>query len=107
MTVLADMAKAANTVIASQGGYATVLNGDVAGFVPLPIAGILSDQPLDVLGKQIQKITESLHAWGYNHPNVIMSLSTLSLPVSPYFKVTDKGIIDVKNQKIVPLVVKE
>ena len=36
-----------------------------------------------------------------------MSLSTLSLPVSPYFKVTDKGIIDVKNQKIVPLVVKE
>ena len=103
----ADMAKAANTVIARQGGYATVLNGDVAGFVPLPIAGILSDQPLDVLGKQIQKITESLHAWGYNHPNVIMSLSTLSLPVSPYFKVTDKGIIDVKNQKIVPLVVKE
>ena len=100
-----DMQTAANAIIDSQGGYATAIDGAIVGFAPLPIAGILSDQPLDVLGKQIGKVTQSLKDWGYNHSNVIMSLSTLSLPVSPYFKLTDKGIIDVINQKIVPLIV--
>jgi adenine deaminase len=102
-----DMAIAANKIIDSQGGYATAIHGEIAAFAPLPIAGILSDQPLDKIGSQIQEITQSLTKFGYQHPNIIMSLSTLSLPVSPYFKVTDKGIIDVKNQKIVPLVLEK
>lgn len=34
-----------------------------------------------------------------------MSLSTLSLPVSPFFKLTDKGIIDVRNARVVPLII--
>ncbi|MGE1063159.1 amidohydrolase family protein [Megasphaera paucivorans] len=100
----ADMMLAANTVIENQGGYAAAINNTVTAFAALPIAGILSDQPLDVLGKQIQGVTQSLQEWGYDHPNIIMSLSTLSLPVSPDIKVTDKGIIDVSKQKILPMI---
>jgi adenine deaminase len=65
----------------------------------------LSDQPLDILGRQIDDVHRTLAELGYEHDNVIMSLSTLSLPVSPYVKLTDKGIIDVKNQTILPLIV--
>ena len=99
-----DMMAAANTVIANQGGYAVASEGVTKAFASLPIAGILSDRPLPVLGKQIQEVHRVLTDCGYRHDNVIMSLSTLSLPVSPFFKLTDKGIIDVRNAKIVPLI---
>lgn len=100
-----DMMTAANAVIEAQGGYAVAYHGSVTAFAPLPIAGILSDQPLPVLGRQIQKVRASLESLGYVHHNVIMSLSTLSLPVSPFYKLTDKGIVDVQKQRIVPLVI--
>jgi adenine deaminase len=100
-----DMVTAANTVIDAQGGYAAVLAEKVLAFVPLPIAGILSDEPIEVLARKMGEVQQVLRDLGYRHANVIMSLSTLGLPVSPAFKVTDKGIVDVKRQCIVPLVV--
>ncbi|EKX97651.1 adenine deaminase C-terminal domain-containing protein [Selenomonas sp. oral taxon 138] len=100
----ADMQTAANTVIEAQGGFVAVRDGHVEAFAPLPIAGILSDRPLPVLGEQIAGVRRALTDCGYRHDNVIMSLSTLSLPVSPYFKLTDKGIIDVKKGAVAPLI---
>ena len=100
----ADMQTAANTVIEAQGGFVAVRDGLVEAFAPLPIAGILSDRPLPVLGEQIAGVRRALTDCGYRHDNVIMSLSTLSLPVSPYFKLTDKGIIDVKKGTVAPLI---
>ncbi|QNH54891.1 adenine deaminase [Selenomonas timonae] len=100
----ADMQMAANTVIEAQGGFVAVRDGSVQAFAPLPIAGILSDRPLPVLGEQIAGVRRALTDCGYRHDNVIMSLSTLSLPVSPYFKLTDKGIIDVKKGAVAPLI---
>ena len=100
----ADMQAAANAVIEAQGGFAAVRDGSVEAFAPLPIAGILSDRPLPVLGEQIAGVRRALTDCGYRHDNVIMSLSTLSLPVSPYFKLTDKGIIDVKKGAVAPLI---
>ena len=100
----ADMQAAANAVIEAQGGFAAAADGRVQAFAPLPIAGILSDCPLPVLGEQIAHVRRVLADCGYRHDNVIMSLSTLSLPVSPYFKLTDKGIIDVKKGAAAPLI---
>ena len=100
----ADMQTAANSVIEAQGGFVAVRDGSVQAFAPLPIAGILSDRPLPVLGEQIAGVRRALTDCGYRHDNVIMSLSTLSLPVSPYFKLTDKGIIDVKKGAVAPLI---
>ena len=100
----ADMQTAANTVIEAQGGFVAVRDDSVQAFAPLPIAGILSDRPLPVLGEQIAGVRRALTDCGYRHDNVIMSLSTLSLPVSPYFKLTDKGIIDVKKGAVAPLI---
>lgn len=103
----ADMVLAANTVVEKQGGYIVVENQDVLAFTPLSIAGILFNGPMETLAERIQKVVDALHHLGYNHSNVIMSLSTLGLPVSPYVKVTDKGLIDVKGQRIIPLIQKE
>lgn len=100
-----DMKVAANTIIERQGGISVALNGQIKSIVELPIAGIVSSAPIEKLGKDVEHVSNALRGLGYNHSNVIMSLSTLGLPVSPEFKVTDKGIIDVKKQCIVPLII--
>ncbi|MEA1911704.1 MAG: adenine deaminase C-terminal domain-containing protein [Spirochaetota bacterium] len=48
-------------------------------------------------------IQKSLGALGIDHVNPIMSMCTLTLPVSPELKITDKGLIDVRKSKVVPL----
>lgn len=100
----ADMLAAANSVIERQGGYYVVEDGAVVAKTDLPIAGILSDQPLAVLGAELAGVKQALARLGYRHSNVIMSISTLSLPVSPALKLSDKGLILVNEQRLVPLV---
>ncbi len=102
-----DMLIAANEVIAGQGGMCCVLNGEVIATVPLPVGGILSEAPLEVIADQVEHFTSTLKSLGYNHYNVIMSLSTLSLPVSPALKITDQGLIQVNEGRIVPLLVEK
>ena len=98
-----DMVLAANKVISMKGGYAAVNSGEVLAAVELPIGGIISDEPIEILGEKLKKVREAMKNLGYDHRNEIMSFSTLCLPVSPELKITDKGLIKVKENKIVSL----
>lgn len=100
-----DMVLAANTVIASQGGYCVINNEKILGKIDLPVAGILSEAPMSEIGKQVAIVKNAMKELGYHHYNPIMSLSTLSLPVSPELKITDKGLVNVREQRLVGIVV--
>ncbi|MFR4927841.1 MAG: adenine deaminase C-terminal domain-containing protein [Clostridium sp.] len=63
-----------------------------------------SDQPVSVLGKQLGQVRKAMEDLGYDNNNVIMSMSTLCLPVSPRLKLTDFGLLEVKSQEKVPLI---
>ncbi|BDR57211.1 hypothetical protein KIMC2_17730 [Xylocopilactobacillus apis] len=82
-----------------------VKNKEVVANAPLPIGGVVSSIPITELGPQIAAVREAMQDLGYHHFNEIMSLSTLSLLVSPALKISDKGMFDVKSQKPVPLFV--
>ncbi|MCY6482903.1 amidohydrolase family protein [Clostridium aestuarii] len=98
-----DMAIAVNWIIENNGGYCVVKDGKIVAGVELPVGGILSEDSIDVLAYKLKKVREALKDLGYRHMNEIMSFSTLCLPVSPALKITDKGLIDVKKQKVVSL----
>lgn len=100
----ADMANAANDVIKKQGGMAVSDRGTITGAISLPVAGILSEAPIEILGKEAAAFKSALTALGYKQDNPIMSMTTLGLPVSPSLKVTDRGIIDVKRMAVIPFV---
>jgi adenine deaminase len=100
-----DMLFAANQVITKQGGYYVAHKGKIIAKTDLPIAGILSDQPMAVLSAEVNEVKNALAQLGYRHDNIIMSISTLSLPVSPELKLTDKGLVNVNQQRLVPLVI--
>lgn len=104
-TNVADMVKAANTVIESNGGFCVVENEDVKAFLALPVGGILSEAPLEEVGQDVKQLVQAMNDLGYQHYNPIMSVSTLSLPVSPALKITDHGLVDVNKGKLVPLFV--
>lgn len=100
-----DMTKAINRIIELQGGICCVENEEILAEVPLPVAGILSEKTVQELGKEVEILRKKMSQLGYKHYNPIMSLCTLSLPVSPALKITDKGLIDVNQGKIVNLII--
>jgi adenine deaminase len=92
------MALAANAVIEAGGGIAVVHGDRVAALLRLPVGGLMSDRPVAEVVADAKAVRAALHAWGYRHANAFMSVSTLSLPVSPSLKLTDQGLVDVDRR---------
>ena len=88
-----------------QGGFLTVYEGKILAELPLPVAGLLSEKSLEETALALKSVRRSMEDLGYVHYNPIMSFATLGLPVSPALKLTDRGLVDVKEGKIVPLIV--
>lgn len=88
-----------------QGGFLTVYKGKILSELPLPVAGLLSEKTLEETALRLKAVRRSMEDLGYVHYNPIMSFATLGLPVSPALKLTDKGLVNVKEGKIVPLII--
>lgn len=95
----ADMALAARTLMVSGGGFAVVADGKVLAQVRLPVAGLMSDAPLEVVTAQLERLAEAYRQLADDGPDVpahpFMALSFLSLEVIPSLKLTDQGLFDV------------
>lgn len=99
-----DMATAANKLAETGGGQVVVKNGKVIGLVELTIGGLMSTERADAVAKKANTILEGFRACGciINNPNMTMSL--LALPVIPELRLTDKGLVDVAQVKIRPVI---
>jgi adenine deaminase len=97
------MVLAVNTIIEGQGGLAAVREGKLAAYVPLPVGGIVSEEPVETVAESVRQFRSVMNGLGYHHRNGIMSLCTLSLLVSPELKISDKGLFEVPSQRPVAL----
>jgi adenine deaminase len=77
-----------------QGGQVAVVNGKVTAELPLPIAGLVTDQPLAKAMKLIDALNAAARAMGCDLEAPFMALSFLSLSPIPALKLTDQGLID-------------
>ncbi|WP_029458986.1 adenine deaminase [Solidesulfovibrio alcoholivorans] len=95
----ADMLLAARTLMVSGGGFAVVADGKVLAQVRLPVAGLMSDAPLEVVMGQLSALGAAYRqvsaADAPAHP--FMAMSFLSLEVIPTLKLTDQGLFDVTS----------
>jgi len=98
-----DMALAANTVINNRGGLAVVKDGKVIAQAPLEVCGLMSERDPYEVAKSIEDVEAAMREIGYVHYNPVMSLATTCLPVSMDVKITDKGLVDVINGKIIDI----
>jgi len=98
-----DMLVAAREVARLEGGWVVVADGQVLAALPLPIAGLLSDQELEKVAQLNLDLIEATQKLGGTAPNPFMSLSFLALPVIPSLKLTDLGLVDVDQFALVGL----
>jgi len=85
------------------GGMVAVSEGKMLSFVPLPVAGLMANVSVRQVHEQMQCLLRSAKTLGCELPDPFMILSFLSLPVIPELKLTDKGLVDVNQFKIVSL----
>ncbi|WP_019228948.1 adenine deaminase C-terminal domain-containing protein [Sedimentibacter sp. B4] len=99
-----DMVTLQHKLLKEQGGYGVCVDNEITAFCHLPIGGIISDEPIEILGENLSRVRQGMIEMGYENSNAVMSFATLSLPVSPTIKVTDKGIFHCLTQEKIPLV---
>ena len=100
-----DMRAALNAVVEMQGGLAAVVDKKPVATLPLPVAGLMSLEPLEKIRKQMDQLIAASRAMGSSLKDPYMTLSFLALPVIPELKITDRGLVDVNQFKVVPLFV--
>ena len=93
------MALAANLVVEARGGIVVVEGERVTAQLKLPVAGLLSLDSGEEVARQVGEVRQALEKLGYRHANPFMSVATMSLPVSPALKLTDKGLIHVTERR--------
>ena len=98
-----SMQTATRRVAALHGGWVVADGAQVLAEVPLPIAGLMSGEPLPRVRRQVDAVDAAARALGARVPAPCMALSFLGLEVIPSLKLTDKGLVDVKRFELVPL----
>jgi adenine deaminase len=98
-----DMRAAVAVVVEMGGGFAAVDESKVLASLPLPVAGLMSDQPVETVRRQMDKMIIAAGSLGATLTDPFMTLGFLALPVIPDLKLTDQGLVDVTRFEIVPL----
>ncbi len=90
-----DIFRAVKAIEEMDGGMVAVGNGEVLSRLPLPVAGLISDSPLDEVASNWTELRRVSHELGSVQPEPFMVLSFLALPVIPELRLTDQGLVDV------------
>jgi adenine deaminase len=99
----ADMAACALRMPEIGGGIVIAEGGQVVEELPLPVAGLMSDQPLAAVHRRMHSMEQRLAGMGVTMNAPFMTLSFLALSVIPELKITDRGLVDVSRFELVPL----
>lgn len=100
-----DMKVALERMVEMRGGLVAVQDGEVKAQLPLPIAGLMSDRPLEEVAGAFRELLHAAADMGSALRDPFTALSFLALPVIPALKLTDRGLVDVTQFRFVPLFV--
>jgi adenine deaminase len=98
-----DMVSCIARVAEIEGGIVVADGERIVAELPLPVAGLLSDEPVDTVLERMDSINGRLKDMGVATSSPLMTLSFLALSVIPSLKITDRGLVDVDRFAIVPL----
>jgi adenine deaminase len=98
-----SMQSAARAVTEAGGGLAVAVGEQVLGLLPLPVAGLMSDRPIEEVAAKAAQLKSLTQQLGSSLGDPFMTLSFLGLEVIPALKLTDQGLVDVNRMQLVPL----
>ncbi len=97
----ADMLEAVIEIARMKGGLSIVADGKALGRLPLPVAGLMSEQSMATVKEGLEELGRVAAGLGVQVKDPFMALSFISLPVVPELKLTDLGLFDVRRFKFV------
>ncbi len=97
-----DALMAVSRVSQTMGGITAVDGRNILATLPLPIAGIITDEPVGKVAEKLQAVRAAAQELGCQLEHPYLTMSFMALPVIPALKITDKGLIDATEMKIVP-----
>ena len=104
----ADMALAANHIIQVGGGAVCVCDGEVLADVPLPIGGLMCEEPAESIAERNANLAEAIASLGAPEDSApLMTMAFMGLAVIPNLKITTRGLVDVNKQQLVSLYVED
>jgi adenine deaminase len=96
-----DMAACVSAIEEMQGGLSIAANGEILGALPLPIGGLLSARPVDEIIESLAYLNQIYRRLGGTLPAPYMTISFIGLPTVPELGLTDMGLVDVLNHKLI------
>ncbi len=97
------MALAVNRVIGLQGGTVICADNKVLAELPMPIGGMISDLPQEIVSQSRDEIQQKVTELGVPLPDAHLTLTTLTTPAIPFFRICESGLIYVREGKMVDL----
>lgn len=102
-----DMAIAGNELAKAGGGMIAVKDGKVISLLPLPIAGLMCQEPAEVVAERVEHLEEAWKELGCDLISPFMTMALIALAVLPELRLTNKGLVDTLNFKFVDLFVED
>ena len=96
-----DMAVCTAAIEVMQGGFVIAADGKVLGKLPLPIGGLLTEDPVEDIINNLTAINQIYHSQGGTLPAPFMTLSFIGLPTVPDLGLTDMGLVDVFKHELI------
>ena len=101
----ASMLAAAHAVAEMGGGLAVADGDQILAHLSLPVAGLMSEHPIEIVRREFGDVIGAAHALGSELHDPFMAMSFMALEVIPHLKLTDVGLVDVDRFEVVPLFV--
>ena len=101
-----EMALAANRLLDLGGGLVVAVGDQVLAEMPMPIMGLISEQPLPELVRQIKALEQAFRTLGSGLERPFLAMQTFCFTGLPFIRLTDKGLADVREKKLVDLFLK-
>lgn len=102
-----DMLLAANAVINAGGGLAVAVGGALLSVLPLPVAGLMGLKGAKEMGALMADFENAVQKTGLPHDEPLTFITLMALAVSPFVKLTDRGLVDTANKRFLPVVIGE
>lgn len=98
-----DLCLAINHMKSMGGGFVAVKDGQILSEMALPIAGLMSLEPGQIIAEKLTLLKASIQTLGCHLHEPLLQLAFLALPVIPTLKITDKGLVNVNQVKLITL----
>jgi adenine deaminase len=99
-----DMAQAVNRIRELGGGTVIYAEGKLLSELPLPVAGLFSDEPMELIARKYDEIQQTAENLGTRLPDIHMTLQILATPSIPFLRICEAGLFDLRQNKFVNLI---